>query len=139
MVVMFVLNDSFAQISPVFETSGIAVNGYDMVAFFTDSTPVKGNKYFSYQWKGVFWLFATKQHLNLFSEDPGKYAPQFGGYCAYGMSEGHKAPTQVDTWTIIDGKLYFNYNKDVKELWNKHTAEKIQKAEENWPILKAKE
>ena len=136
---MFVLSASFAQKSPVFETNGIAVNGYDVVAFFTDSKPVKGTKDYAYEWNGVSWLFSTKQHLNQFSKNPEKYAPQFGGYCAYGMSEGHKAPTQVDTWTIIDGKLYFNYNSDVKELWKKDTAEKIKKAEENWPALKDKE
>jgi hypothetical protein len=67
---------------------------------------------------------------------PEKYAPQYGGYCAYGTSEGHKAPTQAETWTIVNGKLYFNYNKQVKQMWMKDQAHRIEIADQKWPEVK---
>jgi hypothetical protein len=72
----------------------------------------------------------------LFAVDPEKYAPQYGGYCAYGTADGHKAPTETDTWTIDNNKLYFNYNQKVKELWNKDRPGLIKKADEQWPKIK---
>jgi len=68
-----------------------------------------------------------------------KYAPQYGGYCAYGMSEGHKAPTDPDAWTIVDGKLYLNYSKDIRTKWREGEKERIDKADKNWPQLKDSE
>jgi len=127
---------SHAQKSEVFTTKGYAVNGYDVVAYFKDGKPVEGKKTFLYQWNDAFWLFSTKQNLDSFSHNPEKYAPQFGGYCAYGVSEGHKAPTEPDAWTIVDGKLYLNYNKDVQQLWKKDIPGRIKKAEENWSKVK---
>lgn len=135
---VFVLN-VHAQKSAVYMENNIAVNGYDVVAYFTESKPVKGTKNFLYQWQNVYWLFSSKQNLDSFSHNPEKYAPQFGGYCAFGLSEGHKAPTQPDAWTITDGKLYLNYNKDVRELWKKDMNERLIKAEKNWTELKDKE
>ena len=67
---------------------------------------------------------------------PEKYAPQYGGYCAFGTADGHKAPTQAETWTIVDDKLYFNYNLKVKDLWNKNMKANIEKADKNWPTVK---
>jgi hypothetical protein len=75
----------------------------------------------------------------VFSKSPEKYAPQYGGYCAYGMSEGHKAPTDPNAWTIVNGKLYLNYSLDVKQKWNKNQMERIDQADKNWPQLKDKE
>ncbi|HXB44544.1 MAG TPA: YHS domain-containing (seleno)protein, partial [Puia sp.] len=71
--------------------------------------------------------------------NPAKYAPQYGGYCAYGLTGNHKAPTEPDAWTIIDGKLYLNYNKEVQGIWNKKQKEYISTADKNWPALKNKE
>ena len=79
------------------------------------------------------------RNLNSFSKNPDKYVPQYGGYCAYGMSEGHKAPTDPDAWTIVDGKLYLNYNKDVRTKWREDEKGRIDKADKNWPELKDKE
>lgn len=76
--------------------------------------------------------------MEAFKANSEKYAPQYGGFCAYGTSEGHKAPTQPDAWTIVNDKLYFNYNKDVKVLWNKNQSERIKKADENWIEIKGK-
>ena len=127
---------SHAQKSEVFTSKGYAVNGYDVVGYFTQGKPVEGKKTFLYQWHNAYWLFSTKQNLDSFSHSPEKYTPQFGGYCAYGVSEGHKASTEPDAWTIVDGKLYLNYNKDVQQLWKKDIPGRIIKAEENWPKVK---
>ncbi len=128
-----------AQKSAIFTTSEGAIRGYDAVAFFKEGKPVKGDKAFTYSWNNATWLFANKQDLDLFKANPEKYAPQYGGYCAYGTSQGHKAPTQPDTWTIVDGKLYFNYNQDVKKLWTKDQGNLIIKADKAWPDIKDKE
>ncbi len=129
----------FGQKAEVFNTSNEAIRGYDPVAYFTDGKPVRGNEDLSYQWKNANWFFSTKQNLDLFTKNPEKYAPQYGGYCAYGMSEGHKAPTDPNAWTIVDGKLYLNYSLDVKEKWKKDQMQRIDKADKNWPQLKDKE
>jgi len=128
-----------AQKSPVFAPGGKAIRGYDPVAFFNQSKPIMGSDSLSYTWQDVTWMFATKENKELFQATPEKYAPQYGGYCAYGTSQGHKAPTQVDTWTVLDGKLYFNYNKKVQESWNKNQQALIRKADQAWPEIKDKE
>ena len=120
----------------VFSKSNEAINGYDPVAYFTESKPVKGKKEFTFVWKESNWLFSSAKNRDLFKGDPEKYAPQFGGFCAYGVSEDHKSPTSPDAWTIVDGKLYLNYDKDVKELWSKDRDNCIKKANENWAELK---
>ncbi len=127
-----------AQKSEVFITDGKAIKGYDPVAFFKESKPVKGVESLSYQYNDATWLFSSKTNLETFKKDPEKYAPQYGGYCAYGTAGGHKAPTQTNTWTIVDGKLYFNYNDKVKESWNKQQAKLIEKANTQWPLIKNK-
>ncbi len=128
-----------AQKSEVFITKGNAIKGYDPVAFFTESKAVKGSKVYAYKWKEATWLFSTKDNLNAFKENPEKYAPQYGGYCAYGTAENHKAPTETDTWTITNDKLYFNYNADVKKEWTKQQDALIKKADKNWISIKDKE
>src|SRR5258708_18076638 len=128
-----------AQKSAVYAPDGIALNGYDAVAFFTQGKPVKGSSDYSLKWNDANWLFSSKADLESFKGSPEKYAPQYGGYCAYGTAEGHKAPTQADTWTIVDDKLYFNYNKKVKELWSKNRSALIDSANKNWVLLKDKE
>ena len=134
---MFLLQTfSNAQSSQVFTTNGIAIKGYDAVAFFTDKKPVPGTEAFIYDWNGAKWLFSSKENQDSFMIAPAKYAPQYGGYCAFGTAQGHKAPTETDTWTIIDGKLYFNYNNKVKEIWSKKTADYIVLADKNWEKIK---
>jgi YHS domain-containing protein len=125
-----------AQQSEIFAPGGKAIKGYDPVAFFKESKPVKGSDKFQYKWKDATWLFSTNENLEAFKTDPEKYAPQYGGYCAYGTSQGHKAPTQTDTWTVLNDKLYFNYNDKVKELWTKDQANLIKVADEKWPEVK---
>ena len=134
-VVLFVLNSSFAQ-REVFSKSNQAIQGYDPVAYFKDAKPVKGKNEFSYAWKGGTWYFSNQENLNDFKANPEKFAPQFGGYCAYGVADGHKASTSPDAWTVVNGKLYLNYDKDVRELWKKDQQAFIKTAEEKWPLVK---
>ena len=120
-----------------YATADGAIQGYDPVAYFTQSKPVKGEKEFSFEHAGQYWYFASAENLELFKSNPEKYAPQFGGYCAYGMSRGYKAKTEPDAWTIVEGKLYLNYNTDVRDnIWNEKQSEFIEKANANWPTVK---
>jgi YHS domain-containing protein len=128
----------FAQKGEIYSTSDGAIKGYDPVGIFTQNKAVQGEKSITYEWKGATWHFASKESKEIFAANPEKYAPQYGGYCAYGMSKGYKAPTEIDTWTIVDSKLYFNYNQSVKTEWNKKQAEFIIKADQNWPTAKSK-
>src|SRR5690349_21396347 len=114
---------ALAQSSPVFSQDGIAIKGYDAVAYFLDGEPSKGVKQFSYSWQGAEWHIKSQTNLNIFKATPEKYAPQFGGYCAYGAMENHKAPTEPAAFTIVNSKLYLNYNQKVKELWVKDTIQ----------------
>lgn len=139
LLAMFSIVKAQAQKSEIFVSGGKAIKGYDPVAFFTQSKPVKGADSLSYQWKDATWLFSTRQNLEAFKANPDKYAPQYGGYCAYGTSQGHKAPTQTDTWTVVNDKLYFNYNSGVKTLWTKDEQNLILVADQKWPEVKAQQ
>jgi YHS domain-containing protein len=128
-----------AQRAEIFSTDGKAIRGYDAVAFFKDGKAVKGNDSLAYDYKDARWLFSSRKNMEAFKASPVQYMPQYGGYCAYGTADGHKAPTETDTWTIVDGKLYFNYNQKVKGLWTKDQPHLIQKADTQWPLIKDKD
>ena len=102
-ILFFSVNIIQAQKSATFKTGDGAIRGYDPVAYFNESKPVKGNPGLTYKWKESDWYFSGKQNLEAFKANPEKYAPQYGGYCAYGTADGHKAPTDPDAWTITDG------------------------------------
>lgn len=136
---IFILLGAHAQKSPVYIDHGKAIHGYDPVAFFTQSKPVMGKDSLMYQWSGATWYFADRKNLESFKAAPEKYAPQYGGYCAFGTAYGHKAPTEVETWTVLDGKLYFNNSQKVKGMWDKDRPGFIKKANDNWPMIKDKE
>lgn len=138
LILIFSLTAAFAQKSEIFEKDGMAIRGYDVVAFHTDARATKGSEKFIYHWKDTNWLFANQENLDMFKKEPEKYAPQYGGYCAYGTADGHKAPTETDTWTVKDNKLYFNYNKKVQQIWNKDQVGYIEKADKNWVEIKDK-
>lgn len=137
-IAMALITQVHAQKSEIYSPGGKALKGYDPVAFFTDSKPVMGVESFSFSWKGATWMFANQSNMESFKSNPEKYAPQYGGYCAYGTSQGHKAPTEVDTWTILNDKLYFNYNQEVKTMWVKDQPGYIMKADKKWPEIKGK-
>lgn len=102
--------------------TGVAINGYDTVAYFTDSKAVKGSPAFTTAWNGAQWQFASKAHLDLFQAKPEKYAPQYGGYCAYGVSQGYLVSIEPEQFTVLDGKLYLNYDSGVQKKWTKDIA-----------------
>lgn len=136
-VVLFIgLSVSAQTTSEIYQTTDGAIKGYDAVAYFTQNKAVKGTKQFAVTYKGADWYFSSAENKEAFRKDPVKYAPQFGGYCAYGCSQGHKAKTEADAFTIVDGKLYLNYNLDVKKLWSKDQPGFIKKANDNWSKIK---
>jgi YHS domain-containing protein len=126
---------SFSQTVKFSGNNGVAINGFDPVAYFTLQKALEGNSNYSYEWSGSIWKFVSKDNLNLFQANPEKYAPQFGGYCAYGCSEKHLSPTDPKAFTIINDKLYLNYNQKVKEVWIKDTANRIQTANQYWKSI----
>jgi len=119
-------------------SAGLAIKGYDPEAYFEDGKPVKGDAAYQFQLKGATWRFSSAAHREAFTKDPERYAPQYGGFCAYGVSEGHTAPVDPEAWSVVGGKLYLNYDKKVREDWKKDTDGRIRKADENWPKLAGK-
>lgn len=118
-----------------FEKNGVAIEGYDAVAYFTDKKPVEGKKEFSAEYKGSTFLFSTAANRDKFIANPAAFAPQFNGFCAYGAAAGYKAKIDPDAFSIVDGKLYLNYNNVVRVRWNLDTKGYINKAEANWPTV----
>ena len=116
-----------------FETDGVALRGYDPVAYFVAARPQKGQAQYSYEYKGSKFYFASDANRRAFMQSPDKYAPQFGGYCAYGTSQGYKVSTQPDAFAIVKDKLYLNYDKKVQTIWQQDVPGNIQRAEKNWP------
>lgn len=110
-----------------------AIYGYDTVAYFTENKAVKGNKKISFEWRGAEWHFSSEANRDLFKADPEKYAPQYGGYCAYAMSDGRLVGVDEDAFTIVDGKLYLNYSNSVMKEWRSNQAQFIQEADELYP------
>ncbi len=113
----------------------IAIQGYDPVAFFTDSRPVKGNPQFQSAYRGAKYYFASSEHKAAFDKEPAKYEPQFGGYCAYGVSHGSRAPIKIEAWQIVNGRLLMQYDLDIKNKFNQDPQGTLKKADENWPSL----
>lgn len=109
----------------------VAVSGYDVVSYF-DSKPTKGKTDLTATHEGATYQFSTTENRDKFVANPTKYTPQYGGWCAYGWSQGYPAKIDPESWTIVDGKLYLNYNKDVKVTWDKDQKGFIEKANVNW-------
>ena len=135
-VLVFLCCTKTSSISPVNVTKeGVVIKGYDPVAYFTERRPVKGLPEFEYVWRGARWRFASAQNRDAFSKDPGKYSPKYGGYCAYAVSQGKIADIEPRAWTVFEGKLYLNLNKDVQKLWQKDMQKYIRLADQNWPQI----
>jgi YHS domain-containing protein len=112
-----------------------AINGYDTVAYFTVGKPVKGLDNLATQWMGAQWKFSSQANLDLFKGNPDKYAPQYGGYCAYGVTQGYLVKVEPDQFTIRDGKLYLNYDAEVQSKWAKDPVGYIRSADEKFSGL----
>lgn len=131
-----------ALLSPAFLTagkpvnvnrSGVAIKGYDPVAYFKDALPTKGSVSFSTTWKEANWHFTNQGNLDAFKADPEKYAPQYGGYCAWAVSKGSTANIDPQAFKIVTGKLYLNYSLKIQKKWEGDIPGNIRKADANWP------
>lgn len=116
---------------------GVAIQGYDSVAYFTRNAAMKGSEAFSHSWNGVRWQFVNAEHRDAFAKDPGRYAPAFGGYCAYGVSRGYAVDIDPEAFAVVDGMLYLNYSKSVQRTWNQDRQGYIEKARQLWPKVLA--
>ena len=113
----------------------VAIRGYDPVAYFRDGGPRQGKPEFAAQHDGATWWFASAEDKALFEADPEKYMPAFGGFCAYGTSRGYLVKIEPEAWSIVDGRLYLNYDLSVRDTWLKDPKGYIAKADANWPHL----
>ncbi len=120
------------------DEAGRALEGYDTVAYFAVNNAVKGDAKYAYVWNGAKWLFSSEENMDKFKADPEAYAPQFGGYCAYAVSEGYTANADPEAWKVVNGKLYLNYNRDVQKTWEENEAERIENGKKNWNQFKTK-
>jgi YHS domain-containing protein len=115
--------------------SDTAILGYDTVAYFTDGKPTKGQDAFTHEWMGAKWKFASQAHLDAFKAEPARYAPQYGGYCAYGVSQDNLVSIEPDKFKVIDDKLYLNYDADVQSKWLKDPTGFIKTADAKFQSL----
>ena len=113
----------------------IAVQGYDPVAYFTDGKQAKGVKQFSATYMGAEFRFANAANRDAFKADPAKYAPQYGGYCAWAVSQGYHAKGDAKNWKIVDGRLYLNYNTSIQKKWEADIPGFIAAADAQWPVI----
>lgn len=111
---------------------GLAIQGYDPVAYFEKNEAIKGKKEIAHTSEGITYYFSSDEYRTVFLKNPSKFQPQYGGFCAYGMSEGYEAPVDPTAFTIVNDKLYLNYSHKVRQDWTKTKADRIQKANENW-------
>ncbi len=117
----------------VFAESGVAIRGADPVAYFTESRYVPGSADHTYEWANVTWQFSSAENRDLFAGRPEQYAPQYGGFCAWAVSEGYTASVDPNAWEIVDGKLYLNYDARIQRRWQRDIPGNIARANDNWP------
>jgi len=114
---------------------GVAIRGYDPVAYFRNGGPRLGKPDFTVRHGGATWRFADAENKALFEADPERYLPAYGGFCAYGTSRGYLVKIEPEAWSIVDGRLYLNYDLGVRKTWLARTKTYIARAEGNWPRL----
>ncbi|GEM78022.1 YHS domain-containing (seleno)protein [Vibrio superstes] len=137
-VLVFMLIRPALAVEPVYsDFFGKAIQGYDPVAYFTERKPVEGSKQYKYEWNDATWYFSSSKNKSAFIDNPEKYAPQYGGYCAWAVSQGYTAKIDPSAWYIHDDKLYLNYNKSIQAKWQRNVPENIAKADASWPSLLA--
>ena len=111
---------------------GLAIKGYDTVAYFTEAKALIGSEDFQYLWRDGKWNFTSAKHRAMFIANPEKYAPQFGAYCALGVSMNAAVEADPEAWTIVDGKLYMNYSLEFRDKWRGDKEKNIEKANAAW-------
>ena len=115
------------------DDSGLAIRGTDPVAYFTQGGPAAGSSEFTHTWNNATWQFASAENRDLFAANPEQYAPQYGGFCAWAVSQGYTASIDPNAWRIVDGKLYLNFSQGVQRRWERDIPGNINKADANWP------
>lgn len=115
--------------------SDLAVSGYDTVAYFEEAKAVKGDENFTINYKGAVWQFKNQANLDAFTRTPDKYAPQYGGYCAWAVAHDNTAKGDPEQWHIHQGKLYLNYNKEIRDKWLQDKDALIKQADSHWPTV----
>ena len=116
---------------------GVALKGHDPVAYFTENRPVAGSRDFVHAWNGAEWRFASAANRDAFAREPEKYAPQYGGFCAYAAANGYRFDIEPEAFRVENGRLYLNANKSVQSRWLRDIPGYIAKADEAWPRLNA--
>lgn len=124
--------------APVYTEDGVAIRGADPVAYFTQGAPVPGLPAHALEWNGAIWHFASAGNRDAFAADPARYAPQYGGFCAWAVAEkGKLYSTQPENWAIVEGKLYLNFNDDIQAKWQADVPGFIAQGDARWPeVLK---
>jgi YHS domain-containing protein len=130
----FVIWPAFA--GEYFEKDGVAISGYDPVAYFVDMKPVKGSPEIHAGYQGSTFHFSTAANRDRFAANPDKFSPQYGGYCAFGMAKGYKATIDPDAFMVVGERLYFNYSETVRSRWLSDIPGYIRQADANWPDVK---
>ena len=118
--------------------AGVAVGGHDPVAYFAEGKPVVGNPQITLKHDGATWRFSSEDNRRAFQADPAKFAPRYGGYCAYAVAQGYTAKGNPEAWSIVDGRLYLNYDKNVRRTWEQDTAGNIRAGDAHWPAVLSK-
>lgn len=126
---------AFAATPPIYAENGIAIDGTDPTGYFTDGAPVAGDPEIALDWNGATWRFASADARAMFEADPGRYAPRFGGYCAWAVAEGYTASTTPEAWKIVDDRLYLNFSRRIQRRWEQDIPGNILRAEANWPAV----
>ncbi|WP_146344853.1 YHS domain-containing (seleno)protein [Falsiphaeobacter marinintestinus] len=135
-ILMFAVLGPVRADTPIFHArDGAAIGGYDTVAYFTTGAAVPGTPEIVVMWKGVVWQFASQSHRDAFEANPRAYAPQYGGYCAFAVSQGYTVGTDPEIWRIIDGKLYLIHNASVLSRWLTDLDGNLVMSETNWPSV----
>ena len=125
--------------SKFFHSGGVALKGYDPVAFFTLKQAHLGKATIALNWEGLEWRFVNESHRDQFAAEPEKYLPQYGGFCAFGASEGYKASVKPTAFTIHNGRLYFNFAHYIKKRWLETKERRIEQADLNWEAIQSTE
>ena len=120
-----------------FAETGVAIRGTDPVAYFREGRAVAGRAEVSHAWQGATWRFATEANRDAFAADPARYAPAYGGFCAWAVAEGYTAPIDPAAWRIVEGRLYLNYSRSIQRRWERDIPGNIARADANWPRLAA--
>lgn len=132
---LFTAGNALADKDPVYTglLSNTGAGGYDAVSYFTAGEPIRGSTKYTTEYMGATWRFSTAENLAIFDETPERYAPAYGGYCAWAVSQGYLAKGDPQHWAIRDERLFLNYDESVQNRWLKDTEAFIRQADANWP------